>query len=56
MYKKNQKYNDSRRRNLCLIGIEDKEETQVKDAENIFNKILEKKILSLRKKEMPIMV
>lgn len=50
MYKKNQNYNDSGRRNLWIIGIEDKEETQVKDAENIFNKIREKKDIPAQKK------
>lgn len=35
--------------NLQIIVVEEEEETQVKGAENIFNKIIEEKFLSLKK-------
>lgn len=42
-----------KRPNLKIIGIEEGGETQVKDTENVFNKITEKHFPNL-KKEMPI--
>lgn len=42
-----------KRPRLKIIGIEEGEETQVKDTENVFNKITEKYFPNL-KKEMPI--
>ena len=42
-----------KRPNLKIIGIEEGEKTQVKDTENVFNKITEENFPNL-KKEMPI--
>ena len=37
------------KQNLRIIGIDKGEETQVKDTENIFNKIIEENFLNLKK-------
>jgi hypothetical protein len=42
-----------RRQNLRTIGIEEREDSQLKGPENIFKKIMEENFPSL-KKEMPI--
>ncbi|EGW01022.1 Putative transposase element L1Md-A101/L1Md-A102/L1Md-A2 [Cricetulus griseus] len=42
-----------KRSNLRIIGIEEGEETQLKGAENIFNKIIEENFPNL-KKDMPM--
>ncbi|MBV2134755.1 hypothetical protein KRX52_18445, partial [Pseudomonas sp. MAP12] len=44
-----------KRPNLRIIGIEEGEETQLKGAENIFNKIIEENFPNL-KKDMPMKV
>jgi hypothetical protein len=42
-----------RRQNLRIIGIEERDDSQVKGPVNIFNKIIEENFPNL-KKEMPI--
>jgi len=40
-----------KRPNLSTIGIEEGKETQIQRPENMFNKIIEKKVLNLKERD-----